>query len=751
MSLNPEPKSSHVLPESMATDNQNTLESSNQKIQEIIPTGRQYRPWQWLKVWGHSQPLPLRDICLELDVYHEMPQWQPVDLQRTAKLYDENQQVQWTNSPSLKKSSPEIIEYLNHDQWWEPLLPERIPLSTIVAQHHHILLTGAAGSGKTSSLRFLMGQCTMGKLLKGYVPLIGSCLDLCHSEKYIRVTSNIMQWHEQNILYVWIRQYLEYQKLSDEKQIQLALNKGLFWLLLDELDDLPPEQQRYLIQQVIHFQFIYPKVRIIIATRHSEIAQTLSGFKAATLAPLNSAQISTYLQKWFKAIALSDVNYQIQTETLIRLIEQSPELYALATHPLILGYMGNRFNSNPALSWDFYQEVVELLLWHWDQSKLTSWHQAKTSLSQRIDCLSYVAIVGREQYPSGWQTSKMATVLDEFINQRIRNSLPNFLLNICETPSIGRSNHTAIDGNIHSNTLIQQWEDSSLLARIGSNLLVFRYPLIQDYLAAYRLASRLRPSVIKYILDHLNDRSWHNVITLVTCLDSDPQMLLQQMKESINQIIVNDSHIQSFLMWVNQQVMHLNSNYSTVTLRALYFDLELEKVRILDRARALDIAHARSLERAHLKAMGKTNDMETDIDVDLSINLALNLDLALYVSQHSILELACTLNPLLKQERDSLLQSLPSPVKERDKFPRWWQIHGLEWAKKLRGLIIQNRKSVQEWQFSQSQEQLLRHYTQANIVFAQCLNQCTSLSQDTRRQMENTMLMPSGDFTVLQP
>jgi hypothetical protein len=721
----------------------NNSEPSSNNIKEIVPTGRQYRPWQWLKVWGYSQPLPLRDICIELDVYDKIPQWQPADFQLMVRLYEENQQLHRASNPLLRKSAPQMADKIRHDQWWNAALPNRLPLSAVVTHHHHILLTGAAGSGKTASLRFLMGQCTTGKLLKGCVPLIGSCLDLVHRNDKSTVSSE--KWREQNLLYIWLKQYLEHQKFNDEKQIQLALNKGLFWLLLDELDDLVLDQQRYLIQQILQFQFIYPKVRIVVATRHPEIAQTLSSFHPFTLAPLSPSQISNYLGNWFKSTALSDVNHEAQTQALIRVIEQSPELYSLASHPLILGYMGNRFNTDQSFGWDFYQEIVELLLWHWDQSKLTSRHQSEASLSQQIEYLSYLAIIGREQYQSGWQGGKMVTVLNEMItsSQRIRNSPSN--------PSTISGINLFTNPAIDSNVLIKQWQDSSLLLKVASNLVVFRYPLLQDYLAAHRLACRLRSSIIKYILEHLDDRSWHGVITLVTCLTEDPKTLLKEMKTSLEQMIVNDSHLQSFLMWVNQQVMHLNSEYSNVTLRALYFDLELEKIRILDRARALDIAHARSLERAHLRAMGRNDDMETDIDIDLSINLALNLDMALYVSQHSILDLACALSPSLKQERDNLIQILPSPITERDKFPRWWQIHGLEWAKKLRTLIIQNRKSVQDWQFSQSQEQLLRNYVQANIVFAECLRQCSNLSQDVRRQMENTMLLPSGDFTILQP
>ncbi|MEI6428062.1 MAG: NACHT domain-containing protein [Pseudanabaena sp. ELA607] len=751
MTTNFSPKSSNSAAESSDAYDEAVvakLEETNQinnsvTTKEIIPTGKQYRPWQWLKVWGWAQPLPLRDICIELDVYDKVPQWQSIEFNLMTKLYDQNQRRRQVNAPLLRKLTHQMADPINHDQWWEAALPQRLPLTALVTQHHHILLTGAAGSGKTASLRWLMGQCATGKLLKGCVPLIGSCLDLVSGKDAATAPSE--KCDSQNPLYVWLKQYLVHQKFNDEKQIQLALSKGLFWLLIDELDDLPPDQQRHLIQQILQFQSVYPKVRIVIATRHSEIGQLLSSFMTITLAPLTTRQISNYVEKWFKATALSHHNHQEQTQSLINLIEQSPEIYSLVSHPLILGYMASRFEQNPSFGWDFYQEVVELLLWHWDHSKLLPSHEPLTSLSQQIEYLSYLAIMGREQYQHGWQGSKMTKVLHELINnsQRIRNSP----LNPSTIASINLFTQPVVDSNL----LIKHWEDSSLVMRVASNLVVFRYPLLQDYLAAHRLAHRLRPSIIKYILEHLNDRSWHGVIILITCLTDDPATLLREMKNALDKIINNDSHLQSFLMWINQQVMHFSSNYNNVSLRALYFDLELEKVRVLDRTRALDIAHARSLERAHLRAMGKSDEMETDIDIDLSINLALNLDLALYVSQHSILELACALNPVFKKERDHLLQSLPSPINERDKFPRWWQMYGLEWSKKLRNLIIQNRKSIQDWQFSESQEEVLRNYIQANLVFAKCLSQCSNLSQDVRRQMENTMLLPSGDFTILQP
>ena len=148
--------------------------------------------------------------------------------------------------------------------------------------------------------------------------------------------------------------------------------------------------------------------------------------------------------------------------------------------------------------------------------------------------------------------------------------------------------------------------------------------------------------------------------------------------------------------------------------------------------------------------MGIDNTMETEVDIDYTINLALNLDLALYFANHPVLELACTLEPDLHRGLQFLRQKFPDPYKNRADFAKWWQAKGLDWSKKLRNLIVQHRKSSQEWQFSENQINLLHTYHDANKLLIECLNNAEYVSPLVKSQIESTLLLPQGEYSILQ-
>jgi hypothetical protein len=274
---------------------------------------------------------------------------------------------------------------------------------------------------------------------------------------------------------------------------------------------------------------------------------------------------------------------------------------------------------------------------------------------------------------------------------------------------------------------------------------------LHNYLAAYRIANSNPAIAEKYLLDRIHLKRWHGVIVMTISIFPKADRMLQTMKRKIDEIVVNDAHLQSFLTWVNQQSIQIQTPYKAVTIRALYLDIDLENNRSLDRARALDIAHSRSLERARVKSMGIENQMETDVDVDYTINLALNLDLALYFANHPIVELACALEPDLNKGLQFLRQKFPDPFKEkeRDKFAKWWQSKGLEWSKKLRSLIMQHRKGSQDWKFSDNQLKVLRSYHDANKLLVECLNNAEYVSPIVKSQIESTLLLPHGEYSIL--
>lgn len=174
----------------------------------------------------------------------------------------------------------------------------------------------------------------------------------------------------------------------------------------------------------------------------------------------------------------------------------------------------------------------------------------------------------------------------------------------------------------------------------------------------------------------------------------------------------------------------------------MYLDIDLEKTRSLDRARALDVSHSKSLERAKKRAMGIENTMDTEMDVDHAIHLAINLDLALYFNNHQVLELASALDPILSQGLQTLRQELPNPHEDRAKFAKWWQGKGLEWSKSFRNLIIQHRKGSQAWHFTEEQIRLLRAYHDANKLLVDCLNSAEHISPLVKEQIESSLFLP---------
>jgi hypothetical protein len=273
---------------------------------------------------------------------------------------------------------------------------------------------------------------------------------------------------------------------------------------------------------------------------------------------------------------------------------------------------------------------------------------------------------------------------------------------------------------------------------------------LHDYLAAYRIANSTPEAAQKYLLERIFVKRWHGVIVMTVSISQQADRMLKMMKRKIDDLVSQDPQLQSFLTWVNQQSIQIKTPYKAVTIRALYLDIDLENTRSLDRARALDIAHSRSLERARAKSLGLDNTMETEVDIDYTINLALNLDLALYFANHAVLELACTLEPDLHRGLQFLRQKFPDPYKNREIFAKWWQAKGLDWSKKLRNLIVQHRKSSQEWQFSENQINLLHIYHDANKLLIECLNNAEYVSPLVKSQIESTLLLPQGEYSILQ-
>jgi len=675
-----------------------------------------------LRLIDINSPLNLHDLYTEINIFTNLASTRHIDL-----------------SEEFDSVAPE-----QYDRFYlAKLQPPILPANQALDQHKLILLVGGLGTGKTTLLKYWAIACITGKVLPNYLPIFLSVRSLLAQSFPMRslVASGdisgenyLMNWLKAQIYNYGLPQgYLD--GLTDNRLLDQLLKEGRFLLLWDGLDDIPESDRTGIAQQIMGFSDRYPKNRMVVTSRNPIYGHILEAFQALEIAPWQESQINAFASKWFQVTCADKPK---KNEQFQQLLAANQPLAEIVRNPLLLTYLCTILNSYNYLKPNFYQEILNLLLTNWEQTKClsisglsiseSSQSHRELSILQKQDLLSYMAIVSLDRHGYVWQDNQLEDDIQD-----------------CMESSRSLSN-IEVDRDRFLKSL--KWQHS-LLIEPAKGIHCLAHTTLHDYLAAYRIANSNPEAAEKYLLERIYLKRWHGVIVMTISISEEADQMLQKMKQKIDQLVLGDPHLQSFLAWVNQQSEQLQTPYKSATIRALYLDIDLENTRSLDRARALDIAHSRSLERARTKAMGLDNSMDTEIDIDYTINLALNLDLALYFASHPIVELACALEPDLRKGLQYLRQKFPDHLKEREKFAKWWQAKGLEWSKKLRSLIVHHRKGSQDWEFSENQLKILRTYHDANKLLIECLNNAEYVSPLVKNQIESNLLLSRSDYSSL--
>jgi formylglycine-generating enzyme required for sulfatase activity len=173
--------------------------------------------------------------------------------------------------------------------------------------------------------------------------------------------------------------------------IEKALDTGQVIVLLDGLDEVAtPAQRKYVRDAVQKFAERYQNSRFLVTCRtlsYQDQACQLrftnpqgkaDEFPAFTLAPFNEQKIDQFIAAWFGDLQRMGVVKADDAEPLTRGLQSAirrPDLWQLASNPLLLTVMAlvhthkGRLPDARAL---LYEDTVEILLWRWEQLKLTS-------------------------------------------------------------------------------------------------------------------------------------------------------------------------------------------------------------------------------------------------------------------------------------------------------------------------------------------------------------------------------------------
>jgi formylglycine-generating enzyme required for sulfatase activity len=277
----------------------------------------------------------------------------------------------------------------------EPL-PERHtrPLSALeaIAGHRRLVLLGDPGSGKSTCLTYL-AFCLAAHPLEPNQRWLERLQHWPQEETDTVpvpiVLRDFAQWlpadakkTEPNHLWRFIVERLEAQDLAFATEaLHERLSKGSAMLLLDGLDEIPtPRQRVFLRDAVTAFARRYSRCRMVVTCRtlsYQELDWQLDDFETVTLAPFTAAQINRFIASWHAELARLGSIKSGSVEGATRHLQTTvrrPDLWRLASNPLLLTVITlvhthkGRLPEARAL---LYKEAVEILLWRWDQVRVS--------------------------------------------------------------------------------------------------------------------------------------------------------------------------------------------------------------------------------------------------------------------------------------------------------------------------------------------------------------------------------------------
>ncbi|MFE5238553.1 NACHT domain-containing protein [Streptomyces sp. NPDC056627] len=379
-----------------------------------------------------------------------------------------------------------------------PLLPPSGPqrVDALLADRRRVLLRGDAGAGKTTLLWWLAAHTSARTLSDALEPLNG-LVPFVVPLRTLRARGSEFPGPAQ----LSGAAGLVVDRAPDGWAGRV-LESGRALLLVDGLDEVPPEEREQAHAWLSQFLLRYPDTRCVATVRPLAVEPDWlgsEGFEELRLLPMRNEDIQSFVASWHRAARLVEDEEDHERlgeleQDLSRQFAQNSTLRDLARTPLLCAVIcalhRRREGFLPETRWQLYRSALEMLLGNRDRRRRIERPEGIVmDIEEHTQLLQRIAV---------WLVREGQS---EFTREQALRQLDRAL------PGMGRVSAQGSADKILTHLLNR----SGLLQEHTDDTYQFAHRTFQDFLAAKEL---VEDDHLGELLRHTGEEQWQDVILL---------------------------------------------------------------------------------------------------------------------------------------------------------------------------------------------------------------------------------------------
>ena len=583
-----------------------------------------------------------------------------------------------------------------------------------VKDYQKLMVLGKPGAGKSTFLQHVVIECSKGNLLSNCVPILIKLRD------YVRKARRDENFNFKHYIY-------SYLKDVSQQEAEVLLNEGRVLLLLDGLDEVPEANVDRVIDEIDYLIEDNPLIRTIITCRIQGNKYKFNGFTYVKISDFQEPQIIAFAENWFAASYNNNLEKgKAKAQKFMSQLKlpKNSQILELATTPLLLSLICKIFSVKHQFyskRHKLYEQGIEILLSKWDESRRIKRDRLYQDLNveDKVKLLSYIAArkFEQEQY-----------IL--FERREIQRYVSEYL-------GISEKDSQAV-----LESIIQQ---HGLLIPRAQLIYSFSHLTFQEFFAAKWFIDR---SQWQDLVNFITNKSCREVFLLLIEIVNNADELLQQMKIQIDELLASDEKLQQFLAWIARKSLLVDIDYKPASIRAFY--LKINHCSGLNLGS--DLVFAIDMSLKNQSSGGILQGINADIHIqfpsppnsELYIDEQLDAIISKCLDSYPNLTTKLSLGGIDSNDSEfnRAFKEIQSQLPEKDK----WDEDGIVWVEQLQNLSLEYRMIGKNWQFSEEQKELLMQYYDANKLLVDCLNSCCVVSDEVKKEIEETLLLPIAEI-----